>query len=208
MSQVYTDYKYTLYCTNLFADDKRVLLDDGFISDKYKNRMNRVEWEHVVPAENFGRTFSEWREGHPMCVSNSGKPYKGRRCANKINSEYRLMQADMYNLFPAIGSVNAMRSNYNFVAYLKDGLSFGSCPMLIGNRKALPPEDARGRIARAYLYMHNTYRRYKMSKQQFKLMNAWHSLYPVTDWECKRYERIKMVQNNENSIMKSVCLTK
>lgn len=31
-----------------------------------------------------------------------------------MSAEYRLMQADMYNLFPAVGAVNAIRSNYNY----------------------------------------------------------------------------------------------
>jgi len=37
------------------------------------------------------------------CVNNKNKQYKGRRCAGKINSGYKLMQADMHNLYPAIG---------------------------------------------------------------------------------------------------------
>lgn len=49
-----------------------------------------------------------------QCITNKGKAYKGRKCANKANAEYRYMQADMHNLFLAIGAVNAMRSNYNF----------------------------------------------------------------------------------------------
>lgn len=43
---------------------------------------------------------------------------------------------------------------------------FGSCAMKTDNRKAEPPVDVRGRIARTYLYMEGAYKRYSMSKPQ------------------------------------------
>ncbi len=154
--KVYYDHRETIYCAAKFDAKKNVIAPIGFSTNKHKKRACRVEWEHVVPAENFGRTFSEWREGHSQCVSKKGKSFKGRKCASKMNEEYRYMQSDMYNLFPAIGAVNAMRSNYNFVARVDSESEFGSCDMKIDNRKAEPPIESRGRIARAYLYMDAT----------------------------------------------------
>ncbi|WP_409439113.1 endonuclease [Psychromonas sp. GE-S-Ul-11] len=104
----------------------------------------RVEWEHVVPAENFGRTFIEWREGDKQCVTSKGKAYKGRKCANRVNDEYKYMKADMHNLFPAIWAVNAMRSNYNFQLLPQVESGFGSCLMKVNNKKAEPPVESRG----------------------------------------------------------------
>ena len=111
----------------------------------------------------------------------------------------------MYNLFPAIGAVNAMRSNYNFVSSLDANSDFGSCAMKIESRKAEPPVDSRGRIARTYLYMQDTYKRYKMGKPQAKLMAAWDKMYPVSEWECKRASRIEAIQGNKNRIMTLRC---
>ncbi len=206
--QVYHDHQVTLYCSAQFNDTKYVTPPDGFETTKYIKRSKKIEWEHVVPAENFGRTFSEWREGNAECVSSSGKEYKGRRCANKANKEYRYMQADMHNLFPAIGAVNALRSNYNFTMLPSESSNFGSCEMKITNRKAEPPASARGRIARTYLYMEETYSRYKMSNAQKQLMNAWDKTYPVSQWECERAERIAKLQGNPNNIVISRCLEK
>jgi deoxyribonuclease-1 len=158
-----------------------------------------------VPAENFGRTFSEWHEGHPSCVSKKGKSFKGRKCASKMNKEYRLMQSDMYNLFPAIGAVNAMKSNYNFAAQINVKSGFGSCDLKIANRKAEPPVKSRGRIARSYLYMDEVYNRYNMSKSQKQLMSAWDRMHPVSDWECERARRIESIQLNTNPILNSRC---
>lgn len=46
-----------------------------------------------------------------MCIDNRGAPFKGRKCAEKSNITFRLMQSDMYNLFPVIGAVNAEQGN-------------------------------------------------------------------------------------------------
>jgi deoxyribonuclease-1 len=97
-----------------FDTKKKVTPPKGFVTTKYVKRAKKIEWEHVVPAENFGRTFSEWCDGDKQCINRKGKKFKGRKCAEKVNAEYRHMQADMFNLDPAIGAVNALRSNYNF----------------------------------------------------------------------------------------------
>ena len=203
---VYFDHRETLYCWAAFDARKNVTPPVGFKSDRYQGRARRIEWEHVVPAENFGRAFSEWRDGHPECVDSKGKHFRGRRCAEKINVEYRYMQSDMYNLFPAIGAVNALRSNYNFVMMAGSTPSaFGSCAMKIQGSKAEPPEASRGRIARSYLYMDLTYPRYQMGRQQRQLMEVWDRQFPVSTWECKRAERINRLQGNINPIYKKRC---
>lgn len=203
LSQVYADHRITFYCGAEYDAQGNVTLPDGIVIPI--KRANRVEWEHVVPAENFGRAFDEWREGSPECVDNRGKAFKGRRCAEKANMEYRHMQADMYNLYPAIGAVNAMRSNFNFQMLPGEESSFGSCEMKIADRKAEPPARARGQIARTYFYMQDAYPRYKMSRQQEQLMGAWDKMYPVDQWECTRAKRIEAVQGNENRFVKEPC---
>jgi deoxyribonuclease-1 len=115
------------------------------------------------------------------------------------------MQADMFNLYPAIGAVNALRSNYNFTMLPSEKSDFGSCAMKIDNRKAEPPVSARGRIARTYLYMEGAYNRYSMSKAQRQLMNSWDRMYPVDAWECTRAKKITKLQKNQNEVTKSRC---
>ncbi len=205
--QVYYDHRVTIYCGAAFDASKNVTLPSGFMTPKYAGRSARIEWEHVVPAENFGRTFAEWREGDPQCVS-QGKPFKGRRCAEKVNMEYRYMQADMYNLYPAIGSVNALRSNMNF-AMLGAGVpsAFGTCEMKISGNRVEPPARARGQIARTYKYMADAYApRNRTSRQQSQLMDAWDREYPVDVWECTRAKRIEALQGNANRFVKDPCI--
>lgn len=201
---VYHDHRITLYCRMSFDADGTISLPPGFKTPKHKARAERIEWEHVVPAENFGRTFAEWREGAPECQDRRG-PFKGRKCAERVSREYRLMQADMYNLYPASGAVNAMRSNYNYAMLPDVPSTFGSCAMKIAGNKAEPPEYARGTIARSTKYMAWAYPRFELSRQQEQLMDAWDRMYPVDQWECTRARRIEAVQGNENPLVKGQC---
>ena len=112
----------------------------------------------------------------------------------------------MYNLYPAIGAVNAARQNYNFQMLPHAKSSFGTCEMKIEGRRAEPPERARGQIARTHLYMAAAYPRFRLSDQQRKLMTAWDKMYPVDAWECERAQRIEKIQKNENSFVKNACI--
>lgn len=117
------------------------------------------------------------------------------------------MQADMHNLFPAIGAVNALRSNYNFVLMDAEATaSFGSCQMKIRSRKAEPPLHARGVIARTYLYMEQSYPHFSMSRQQQQLMSAWDKQHPVNAFECQRAQRIEKLQHNANKVVMQRCI--
>ena len=203
---IYRDHRITFYCNFPFEKNRFVRLPDGFIVPRHPDRANRVETEHVVPVENFGKAFPEWREGHEQCVAD-GRPFKGRKCVELVNEEFRRMESDLHNLYPSVGVVNAMRGNKNFQMFGPSAaLPFGpTCPMRMENRSVEPPKEARGPIARTYLYMEATYQNYHMSSQQRRLMEAWDREYPPTEWECERARRIRKVQGNGNSVVEDKC---
>lgn len=209
LKSVYSDLpRRTIYCSALF-DERGVIMDHaGFVALQYLNRYKKIEWEHIVPAENFGRGFVEWREGHPECVDSKGQAFKGRNCANKVSQAFRYMYADMYNLYPAIGSVNAMRSNYNFAQINKPELALQGCAMQIdkAQRRAEPPDAAKGVVARVYLYFDQVYPHYSLSDQQRKLFTAWDKLYPVRADECRRAQLIEKLQFNRNTVLFERCV--
>ena len=203
--EVYYDHRVTFYCRAPFDAKKNIDLPAGFTTPKHEKRAHRIEWEHVVPAENFGRAFVEWREGDAKCTDNKGRSFKGRKCAEKANETYRLMQADMYNLYPAIGAVNALRSNFRYGLLPSVKPTFGTCAMKIEGNRVEPPEYTRGTIARTVLYMADAYPQYRLSNADRKLMDAWNTMYPVEAWECLRANRIEKLQGNENTFVKEAC---
>jgi deoxyribonuclease-1 len=116
------------------------------------------------------------------------------------------MEADLHNLFPSVGCVNAARSNFNFEELGIASQPFGpTCPMKFAGRKVEPPARVKGVVARAYLYMDDAYGEYRMSRQQKRLMETWDSMYPPDAWECERNRRIRRVQGNGNPFVERQC---
>lgn len=206
---VYSDYFETIYCGATYdpKTKKIIAYPSVFNEAVIANRSERIEYEHIVPVENFGRTFKEWRNGDERCVSKD-RPYKGRKCADKTNKKFQLMQADMYNLYPSVGSINALRMNKPFVKLPRNiGSAFGPvCSFKVADNLAEPPDRAKGIVARTYLYFSEVYpTRFRLSDQQLHQMIDWHIQYPVTKWECTRTARIEAIQKSENLITKIAC---
>jgi len=196
----------TFYCGCDYQGKKTNLASCGYTPRKNRDRANRIEWEHIVPAQAFGRSFKQWSEGDPACNSNQGKPYKGRRCAEKVSEQYRLIQADLYNLVPAIGEVNGDRSNYSMAEIAGEKRAYGDCDIEIERSKVEPRPAIRGNIARTYLYMDQAYPgREIISKENQKLLEAWDREDPVDLQECQRAVLIKKEQGNKNPLLEQRC---
>lgn len=149
-------------------------------------RAVRIEWEHVVPAWVLGHQRQCWQKG-------------GR--GNCVSSDpiFRAMEADMHNLSPSVGEVNADRSNYRFGQLTSTPYQYGACPTRVDfkQRMAEPRDKAKGQVARIYFYMHDRYG-LSMSKQQQQLFSAWNRQYPVSQWELERDRRIAGVMGHNN----------
>jgi len=200
----------TIYCRAKWnADWKVSAYEDGFVPDEgaFRDRAGRIEWEHSVPAEHFGRAFTEWRVGGKKCFRR-GKPFRGRKCA-ETNPLFAKAEADLYNLFPSIGAVNAMRGNIPYGEADRGGniVQFGNCPMKIDrkHRLAEPPDHSKGTVARASLYMDYAYPFFSLRPSQKRLMEKWNIKFPPDAAECARGELIERIQGNENPILKNAC---
>jgi deoxyribonuclease-1 len=123
-----------------------------------------------------------------------------------MNVQYKLMQADMFNLYPAIGEVNGRRSNYSMAILEGEKREFGKCDVEIRNKKIEPKESIRGEIARTYLYMDSVYSgRGIISKKNQRLFESWNKSDPVDEWECERARRIEKIQGNRNEVVMRDC---
>lgn len=205
--QIYADHRVTFYCGCLYDENNVIIPSDKYTPKNDNKRANRIEWEHIVPAQAFGQSFVEWRDGDPECIDKKGKAFKGRNCARKVSQEFRYMESDMYNLVPAVGEINGLRSNYSFAMIPGEKREFGSCDFEIEDRKAEPRPEIRGDIARTYFYMDDAYPGHGViSKKNEKLFQAWDKEDPADAWECERCRRIEKIQGNENRFVKKACL--
>jgi deoxyribonuclease-1 len=130
-------------------------------SGKVNVRALRIEWEHIVPAWEFGHQLQCWQDG-------------GRKNCVKTSAKFRKMEADINNLAPAIGEINADRSNYRFGMLAQTANQYGRCAVKVNFKQRVvePPIYARQRIVEAYRYMQKTYN-LKISKKQQQLFSAW-----------------------------------
>lgn len=164
----------------------------GYKIRKNKVRAKRIEWEHVVPAWQFGHQKKCWKTG--------GR----KKCIN--DAEYRYIALDLHNLQPAIGEINSDRSNFMYSQLTGHISKYGKCNMKIDFQKKIvePPERARGMIARTYFYMIQKYN-IVVSRKQRRLFYVWNKNFPVTKWECKREELIFKLQGNHNNYTYKQC---
>lgn len=195
----------TVYCScNVEAVQREKKIDlksCGYRVQSDLKRAKRLEWEHVVPAEAFGKSFKEWREGSVACqkinISKTQKravsSYHGRKCA-ETNPEFSKMEADLYNLFPEIGELNGLRSNYSMGELSRSEKNFAGCQVKLSDRKFEPQDQSKGIVARTYLNFDNRYpNRGVVSEKNRKLFEAWDKLWPVTPLECKRWKVLEPV---------------
>ncbi|NRQ41653.1 endonuclease [Rheinheimera sp. YQF-2] len=158
----------------------------GYQVRKNGQRANRIEWEHVMPAHHFGHQRQCWQDG-------------GRKNCVKTDSVFRAMEADLYNLVPAIGEVNGDRSNYRFGVLPSTPAKHGACPVKVDFKQQVfePAPPVRGDIARIYFYMADKYK-LNLSRAQQQLFIAWHRQDPVTAQERQLNQRIQQHMGHDN----------
>lgn len=209
LTEVHKNNRKTLYCQIAFDEKGTLIIPDWFDVSKVSDRSNRVEIEHIVPAEKFGAYIRQWWQGDPLCVNKNNEPFKGRRCADKTSRIYRLMQADMYNLYPVVGSLNTIRAQYDFGEFPDYVPSlYKKCKIKVSDGQIEVSDEAKGIVARAYLYFNAQYPFFELTPKEILLYQKWNSLFPVTKEECLRTYQIEQLQFNENQVVKSQCIQK
>jgi deoxyribonuclease-1 len=198
---VYSGHRVTFYCGCRYDRDGRT--DPrrcGLGTLDGSSRAQRVEAEHVFPASQFGNFRRCWREpaAFSQCRGDGGNPLSGRACCERVDPAFVTAYNDLHNLVPAVGAVNAARSDFNWGA-LRSGQRLGDCairfdPIL---RRVQPPDAVRGEIARTMFYMRDTYG-FRLSRQDEKLYAVWNNADPPDAWEIERNRRIRRLQGKGN----------
>ena len=189
----------TLYCGCKIKNGKTIDKEScGYIPPSDSSRAGKVEWEHVVPA-------SALSEGIAYNKSLCGKKSK-RTCLEGSDPEYARRTADLYNLYAEDGLINMLRSDKPQEELTSSDKSFGKCDIKVGKHGFTPRKEAKGIVARTYLYMDSAYpSAHLISNKNRKLYEAWNKMYPVTKKECDRAKFVESLQKNENIFVKKAC---
>jgi deoxyribonuclease I len=198
----------TFYCGCQYRQNKILKNTCKLELKKFQKRSDRLEWEHIVPAHAFGQSFKEWREPNKFCPSRKKKRRKTSRQCARTNEKFLKMESDLYNLVPAVGSVNAVRSNFSMSELTKS--EFSICPeVMMSERKFMPPKNRKGDVARIYMYMEKTYPGHGIiSNKNAKLFEAWDKQDPVDKEECDLVRKKQQYQKTLNSIVLDRCQEK
>ena len=185
------------YCACRYDLTDRHTLDFascGFIAKS--SRGHKFEWEHVVPASVYGRRFKEWTQGDSSC-ERQGQMQKGRNCARQASETFRLMEADLYNLMPAVGELNRARANFPYAEIPGEARNYGACDFEVASQRVEPRPQIRGDIARIYFYMDAKYPGFGiLDAATEKLFERWDLDDPLDQTELDRLKAIEQVQGN------------
>ena len=193
LKTVYEEHQRTFYCDCSYSyENKGNMIDRdscGYLprnpktkKGKENQRARRIEWEHVMPAENFGRHLPCWKEG-------------GRQHCREVSATFREMEADMMNLVPAVGELNGDRSNYRYSPFDPMPGQYGECRFQVDfkARRAMVRPEIRGDIARIWFYMSAKYD-IPLSKQERRMMEVWANEDPEDTWEQRKKALLRSQQ--------------
>lgn len=186
LKQAYKQYGFhtEFYCGIDFDADTLKILESpqytprkAFTNKGKANvRAKRIEFEHIMPAHRFGGNLECWQ--------------KGGRKACKNDKTFNQMEAEKRNLVPAIGEINADRSNFAYaeskeISQGQQG-QYGKCQAYTDfkNKRFYPRDEVKGIIARIYLYMAKHYK-IALTKEELSLMKTWDKAYPQTEYEMR-----------------------
>lgn len=194
--RVYADESETFYCACplrwVGTKGQVDLKACGYEVRKNGPRANRIEWEHVMPAEQFGNALTCWQQG-------------GREQCGDADQRFKTMEADLFNLKPAIGEVNGDRAHFRFALLPSTENQHGACPIRIDFKQKLvePRAQIRGDIARINFYMADRYG-IELTTREQQLFLAWHQQDPVDKRELSLHQRIAQQMGHSNPFVTGV----
>lgn len=194
--RIYADESQTFYCGCplrwVGGKGQADIAACGYEVRKNGPRANRIEWEHVMPAEQFGNSLACWQQG-------------GREQCGDDDQRFKAMEADLFNLKPAIGEVNGDRANFRFSFLPKVEGQHGACPIRIDFKRKLvePRIQIRGDIARINFYMADRYG-IELTTREQQLFMDWHQQDPVDKRELSLHQRIAQQMGHPNPFVTGV----
>ncbi len=202
-TEMYSERRRSFYCGCAYTPQQRVARGTcGYKTRADESLGKRIAWDRVVPTRAFGAHRQCWRE--PICRDEAGVAFSGVRCCHEQDPAFAAMENDLHNLIPVVGELQEDRSDFDFGEIEREPRLYGACDFEVDRSKKIaePREEIRGDIARAYLYMHETYGDgLPLTPAETAQFQAWHEADPADAWEVKRNRRIASIQGTANSFV-------
>jgi len=153
-----------------------------------------------MPAERFGRGLACWSGA--SCTGRRGRACCSASVASGGDPDFHAMEGDMHNLAPAIGELNADRSNRPYGEVPGEPRDYGACDFEVDRASGrmgkveLAP-SVRGDAARAWLYMAEAYG-IGLEDEEQRLLLEWAESDPPDAWERERNALVEAAQGNRN----------
>ncbi len=166
-SELYPEGGETLYCGTAFGADKGA----------------DINIEHVLPMA--------W------AMNKFGCDERDQCRADK--PEFNRVESDLHNLYPTRKDINKARGSMTFGKIPGEQRRYGDCDFAIDHRRRRvePRPAARGEIARAMFYMHETYA-IPIFSSLGVLLKEWNRRDPPSAAEMLRNDRIEQIQGARN----------
>ncbi len=171
-NQVYPDGGRTLYCSKAF--------DGGY--------HKTINIEHVFPMS--------WVMKSLRCGD--------RKQCRRTSQRFRYIESDMHNMYPSLSEANKIRSAMAYGIIRGDRTyrlnSVKRCDFEVDfkKRRVEPQPASRGEIARAMLYMEDTYPELELFDRQRRMLLEWHEADPPDRHEKRRNAVIEELQGIRN----------
>jgi len=187
---------FSLLCTLVQAqtkfNDPKNTLKKHFWGDLYKEGGTTFYCKKPFTKKNILITnshiySSSWVRDHLAC----GTP---RQCRNE-SEQYRQITSDLHNIVPADARFELKRKNSRF-GEVGDEVEKEACNFRRSFQLLQPPEEIKGDIARAILYMHTSYQLPIMGS--IDDLKRWNQEDLPSEEEIKRNKRVSEIQGNEN----------
>lgn len=202
---LHRDHRVEAYCACGF--DEAGAIDAGrcgYQPRRTSERSRRIEWEHVVPARRLGEHLACWRGETEGCQA---ARKRGRACCSRSIERggdplFHAMEGDLHNLLPAIGELNADRSDRPYGEVAGEARDYGTCDFEVDRAAGRggptePPDAVRGDVARIWLYAVDVWG-LVLTPEEAGTFRAWSAADPVDAWEQERDRRIEAAQGNRN----------
>ncbi len=199
----------TLPCLLLLLLTSPIRADGQLIFKQYFDALP-VFWQRIYPDG--GRTlYCDEKFGayhgrsiniehiFPMAWAMRAEGCRSRKLCRESSQRFNRIEADMHNLYPALAEINKIRSSFPFAEIPGEKREFGQCDFEFDRRQRViePRPASRGNIARAMLYMHETYG-LTLYRRQGELMKKWNREDPPDAEERRRNALIAKHQGTRN----------